>query len=938
MPNNNVFRRPFTKRGQNWLPPTKPPLADVTSSGGLVLGGAATVGYGDRVGAITGSGGPKVGGSAEVRFVHTGQVASDVVVEWDLDNDGDFSQAVEDITSYVMSAETFTGRDWPSLLTGRAGPGKLRASLRNDDDRFNYFNASSPLVTAPYSLSTGRRVRVRASSASSPDPTLLAKDRFRRADGALGTEEGGLTYTGPLADDFTIVSNRAVATGEGDPHMALLDVGGADYYVQARISVLGATANRIGLVYRYVDADDYSLCVLDVDEGSLQLINVEAGVENPVAGQGTELYSGATVGVHVSGTTVTAYLEGVALATGAAINTSAESVGIYAEWATGDDRPEIDDLYVWDGLPSTVEGVLWTGDISELVSSVQAGPEKVATISGEGWLSKLATQRITPPASLTGRKTGLLLGNVLSGSMLLHPPGVVEAGDVTTGVFAINETTAMEVARRVEETEYGFLYETQEGYVSFLSRSARDGATSVVTFTDAADGKYGYHQLEPYDWRREIFNRVVAGVSPWAEGAAATLFTDPGPYALESGETLALQASYDGTVVRWTGHTRDVVSSGQVTGISVETFSDPSADTLVVDMPASVAAGDLLMILASVRLQFDPAGWTNLSPGRVILAKVADGTEDGTTVTLNADVVFPSVPPGVAQVFHITGWHGTLDGLEVSDYVYASSGNPNPPAFAPSWGAQPTLYIAAHFSFIDAFTLTTQTAIPSGYANGEYVTVEGTTSDQEVAIGTAQRQVTGAASEDPGAFSLSRAPYAWYGYTIAVRGPASGAITEVTGSTPAGSNPDFTIDYVASIGGTPQTQANIRVTGVPLVQGDQQLVQADDYDSQDDHNGIRTYTNPANLFATSGDAQTYAELVLATHADDRPIVSMSFYASKSKAYRAQALRRRVGDRITLVANHNTGFGISRDFYIESIAHRWSHGTRLWETTWELSPA
>lgn len=960
MPNSAVFRRPFRRRGQNWLPPTEPPtppLADVEGSGGIlvggaadvlesvnvgtatgtggaILGGAATIGYGDHVGAITGSGGVKAGGSADVRFVHGGQVASDIVVEWDLDNDGDFSEAVEDITSRVMSVETFTGRDWPSLLTGKAGPGKLRASLRNDDDRFTYFNTSSPLAAPPYSLKTGRRVRVRATEATSPDPTLLARDRFRRADGALGEDETGLAYVEPLADDFAIAGNRAVATGEGDPHMALLDVGTADYYVQARISVLGITANRVGIVYRYTDSDDYSLCVLDVQRSSLRLLDVIGGVETLVAGRGVEIYSGATIGVHVNGSTVTAYLEGVEWASGTAINTGAESAGIYAAWATGDDRPEIDDLHAWDGLPAQVDGVLWTGDVAELVSSVQAGPEKVAAISGEGWLSKLATQRITPPASVEGRKTGLLVGNVLAGAMLLHPPGVIDEGDVTTGAFAIDEATAMEVARRVEETEFGFLHETQEGYLSFASRSHRDGSASRVTFTDAADGKYGYHRLEPYDWRREVFNRVVAGVSPWSEGEEATLFTDPGPYALAPGESLALQASHEGTVVRWTGHTRDVTSPGPPSGISVE--SQGGSGSFLVDMPDSVSAGDLLLIILdyySGSLGSTLDGWKNLafsSPG--VWAKVADGSEGGTQVALSG-----SATSWITQVYRITGWHGTLDGVAVSGALYGSGSDPNPPQVNPSWGGLPTLFIAAYSALFFTSSTPSQTSGPAGYSNGEFV-LDQPDLDEFFAIGTARRQATDVTSENPGPFAVSPNPVEWSALTIAVRGPASGSVVQVTGSGPSGSRPDFTIGYVASIGGDPQSHSNIEVTGVPLVQGDQQLVQADDFDSQDEHNAIRTYTNPANLFATAADALAYAELVLATHADDRPILSMSFYASKGKGYRAQALRRRVGDRITVIADHNSGFGISQDFYIESVSHKFSHGTRLWEVTWELSPA
>src|SRR5690349_4017100 len=100
MPNTIVIRPPFTKRGQGWLPPSR----------------------NFNLATVTGSGGVEIGGSATVFFGHGPQVASDIVVEWDFDNDGDFDQSVEDITSYVVSLETTTGRDWPSLLTGKSGP------------------------------------------------------------------------------------------------------------------------------------------------------------------------------------------------------------------------------------------------------------------------------------------------------------------------------------------------------------------------------------------------------------------------------------------------------------------------------------------------------------------------------------------------------------------------------------------------------------------------------------------------------------------------------------------------------------------------------------------------------------------------------------------------------------------------------------------------
>jgi hypothetical protein len=103
-------------------------------------------------------------GSAPVVFTAAPagpSVNSNLEVTWDFDNDGDWDSAVEDITGYVMSAESFTGRDMPSSLAGKSGPGKLRLALNNTDDRFSPMNTASPLNTAPFSLKTGRRVRVR---------------------------------------------------------------------------------------------------------------------------------------------------------------------------------------------------------------------------------------------------------------------------------------------------------------------------------------------------------------------------------------------------------------------------------------------------------------------------------------------------------------------------------------------------------------------------------------------------------------------------------------------------------------------------------------------------------------------------------------------------------------------------------------------------------
>lgn len=845
MPNQIVVRPPFRKRGQM-------PFFHSSLS----------------VGSATGSGGVKVGGSATVLFGHGQQVASDVVVEWDFDNDGDFSEGVEDITSYVLSMEVMTGRDWPSLLTGKAGPGKFRATLRNDDDRFNYFNTSSPLNAGSFSLKTGRKVRVRTSTATNPDPALLAKDRFGRSDGALGTPETGAAWTGPLANDFAIVSKTARPATEGQAHIGLIDVADTDYYAQCRMSEVGAGTNVVGLVYRYQDTTNYSLAVLDVSATQLKLIDVVAGTPTTIESESVEVYDDITIGVLVSGSSVTFYHEGVPVFSDVAIQTDETDVGIYASWGTGDVRPAIDDFYVWESLPSEVEGILWTGDISDLVTSVQAGPQKLAVIQGNGWLSRLATQRLQPMRAAEGKKTGVLVGNVLSRANLSHPPFMIDEGDITTGPVAMDEMDAIEAARRFEETEFGFLHETQEGYIAYDSRTARDASTSQVTFTDAVGGQYGYSGIEPLDWRREIVNRVIAGVAPSAPS-----------------------------------------------GVTLTERSGTAISNIDVVMPATVTAGDLLLVniiagptsASSSRLWIVPQGWSELTRSGVqnltydaagalshtskIFVKVAVGDEDGDTVRFGAGFTGGAGEAFVAHVYRVTDWFGSIDdGVAVSDY----SDGDDPTVVFPSWGPSPSLFLAFWSSL--TFVSLASFDYPLGYTDGTLTSV----APSEALIMASAQRVAATEAENPGSFQSVFDPGSFYEEAIVV------AIRGYNGE-------------------------EMLNTGVATVQ-------LDDLDSQADHNSIRTHADPSNLFADTAAATTYAQLVLDKYADDRPIIALQFYPTKSAAYRSQAIRRRVSDRITLVAVNNSGLGISQDFFIESINHQWSNGTTLWSTRWELSPA
>lgn len=827
-----------------------------------------------------GSGGALTGDSATVAF-GSEQALSNIVVEWDFDNDGDFSESVEDITSFVLSMETVTGRDWPSQLTGKAGPGKLRATLRNDDDRFSYFNASSPLNAAPNSLKTGRKIRVRVSEASDPDPTPLARDRFQRDDGPLGTADLGGTWSEPMANDFRIVNNSALPVTAGDPaptHLALLDVGTADYYAQVEVVTPGVDSetntarDRIGLVFRYQDTSNYSMLV--VTESELRLYNVVAGVETLVNSVDTEVYNGMTIGVLLSGTSVTAYLEGVPRFTATAIQTDETEVGLFGEWGTNNLRPELDDFYVWSGVPQATTGILWTGDVSTVDTSVEAGPEKYAVLEAEGWLSRLALQKAFRPStgpvvrslqSVSGRRTGLVVGNVFAQAQLLHPPGPVALGDVSTGAFGYEEQTCLNVARDFEETEIGFIYEMQEGPLAFADRTDRDGSVSVVTFTDATGGFFGYHRLVPLDWRREVVNRVIADLSP-----KAPVFAD--------------------------------LTTRQ------HTFFNAS-NPLNVLMPTTVDSGDLLIVAISATTGFStdpevwvtPLGWTELTvkdsnsvtllDDSRVYARVADGTEASTRFTF-ATTTETDQGAGAVHIYRFSDWYGDLSGVAIGRFGFSSS---DPPICLVPWGLVPSTFLAFRFGIRSASASISNTRYPTGYTGGTS-TLTTSSTPMSCAIQSARRTAV-ATLEDAGEFTGTFGPFS----------QRDTVVVAVQGSN--GSSP-----------------------------GSGTSVQRDDVTSQDDHNAIRTHRSASQLFASTSDATAYANLILDRYAADRPILAMSFFASKSPAYRQQALERRINDRITLVANNTSGLGISQDFFIEAITHRWSNGNTLWETTWQLSPA
>jgi len=86
-----------------------------------------------------------------------------VLVDWN--NDGDYDDTYDDITSDVLSLQWRRGRDYASQLTGRSSAGKLQATLINTDGKYSPSNTSSVLTG---SILPGRAVRLNSGSGEFP--------------------------------------------------------------------------------------------------------------------------------------------------------------------------------------------------------------------------------------------------------------------------------------------------------------------------------------------------------------------------------------------------------------------------------------------------------------------------------------------------------------------------------------------------------------------------------------------------------------------------------------------------------------------------------------------------------------------------------------------------------------------------------------------------
>lgn len=246
-------------------------------------------------------------------------------------------------------------------------------------------------------------------------------------------------------------------------------------------------------------------------------------------------------------------------------------------------------------------------------------------------------------------------------------------------------------------------------------------------------------------------------------------YTGAGPVVYPTTVGTGTSVTSDAAANTW-GAWANALGSVTPTVASVtQTASIASGTNHNVSMPATVAAGDLLMLWIRTGTASNtataPSGWTQIQSTQTGTAgpanyirlsayyKVAAGTEGGTTVNVTTDVA----TTGDAQVVRILAANFTGVPQSTTPATQTTGTTPNPPAVTSSYGIE--TYLAFAITLCRAGT-STVTAYPAGYADNN------TTTSSTLAM--ASTVVTAVASADPGTFTISANDYA-VSMTILVR-------------------------------------------------------------------------------------------------------------------------------------------------------------------------
>jgi len=459
-----------------------------------------------------------------------------VLVDWN--DDGDFSDSNEDVTSAVLGLTLEHSRD---LAGGHIEAARLELELKNDDHKYSPPNGSSPLSG---NLKPGRKVWAKAAypydAFSDAAGTQLASHTL--------TYDSGFSWAENVRN-FDIASGGTGAEtdstqGNGDC-VATMDFADSDISLGCDFARGTDTTDHGGLCFRYSDTSNY--LYTRVTGTAVEVRKVEAGADSQVAtfshtwAIGTQKF----LQVVLHGTSIRVFVDDAqVLSTTSSFNSTATRHGLFC-----DDQAD----HTWHKFGG------WVSLFYGAVDSIHPRPRPEAQYCYVRALDEM--ERLTSVTLYTYSDEQIpqtvddILGHILDYADVESARRQLDSGTQVVPVLwspPIWGVQATDEVHRLQDEEDGFAYVDGHGRWRLENRTHRTSSphtSSKATLKDTDDGANPYFsELVWDDGANNVENVVFMRIKEATNNGAQTVWTlteKPSFAANETKDFLAESKTYD---------------------------------------------------------------------------------------------------------------------------------------------------------------------------------------------------------------------------------------------------------------------------------------------------------------------------------------------------------------------------------------------------------
>ena len=498
-----------------------------------------------------------------------------VHVDWN--NDGDFSDSNEDVTTDVMGLTLDHFRD---LASDHIEAARLELELKNDDHKYSPPNTSSPLSG---NLKPGRKVWVRAAypydSFSDSAGTQLA-NHTPDYDSSFSWTENLRNFH--IASGGTGAETDSVQ-GNGDC-VATMDLGDADVSLGCDFTRGTDATDHGGICFRYSNLTNY--LYVRVTGTAIEVRKVEAGSDGLVA-SAAHTWNASTqkfLQVVLHGNSIRVFVNDTEVVdTTSSFNSTATKHGLFC-----DDQAD----HTWDRFGG------WVSLFYGAIDSIHPRPHREAQYCYIRALDEM--ERLTSVTLYTYCSASLpqtsdeILGDMLDYAGVDAGRRQLDSGTTlvpevwSPAIWGVQSTDEI---HRLQDEEDGFAYVDGHGYWRLENRSHRTTAphtTSQATIKETDDGVNPYFsELMWDDGANNVENMVFMRIRDATNQGAQTAWTlkeKPLFAANETKDFLAESVDYDlvaglVTPVENTDYDANTQQDGSGTDISSElTVTHPNTN------------------------------------------------------------------------------------------------------------------------------------------------------------------------------------------------------------------------------------------------------------------------------------------------------------------------------------------------------------------------